>query len=249
MGPRLTLLDTSRTTGADYVDTPIGVAAVLRKVAATRARAALYLDDGETFLYTCVLGVEPDAFYFEKGPDPKLNGEVLAAREMTLVTADHSVPVQFTVAAAEAATFEGADAFRAMLPERLLRLQRRDFYRLTGPELNSVMRVQVVPAHEPANLLQPVVIDLSCGGMSIDIPIASGSLPDRSRHTCTLEFPGLARIDTVLYVCLSREVSMENGVPGRRYGVEFLNLDAKSVALIQRFINDEERRLIRSTKK
>ena len=41
---------------------------------------------------------------------------------------------------------------------------------------------------------------------------------------------------------------MSDGARGRRYGIEFLNLEAKGVALIQRFINDEERRLIRSNK-
>jgi hypothetical protein len=42
---------------------------------------------------------------------------------------------------------------------------------------------------------------------------------------------------------------MPNNTPGRRYGVEFLNLEAKSVALLQRFINDEERRLIRAARR
>ena len=244
MGPRLTLLDTSRATGDDYVDTAIGVAAVLRAVASTRARAVVYLEGG-TFLHTSILGVEPPAFYFEKGSDARLDDQLLTARELTLVTADRTVPVQFTVAAVEAASFEGAGAFRAAMPERLLRLQRRDFYRLARSGLNGVMRLQVVPAHDPANLVQPVVIDLSCGGMSFDLPIASAVLADGSRHTCTLEFPGLGRIETVMYVCTSREIAMENGVRGRRYGVEFLNLEPKCVALIQRFINDEERRLAR----
>lgn len=244
MGPRLTLLDTSRTTGDDYVDTAIGVAAVLRTVAATRARAVLYFDGADTFLHTSILGVEPPAFYFEKGPDDRLNAAVQGASDMTLVTADRAVPVQFRVEGAEAASFEGADAFRAPLPERLLRLQRRDFYRLPG--IHTVMRCQIVPGHAPEKLLSPLIIDLSCGGMALDIPVAAGLLPDGSRHTCTLDFPGLGRVDTPLYVCSSREVTMEGGVPGRRYGIEFLNLETKGVALIQRFINDEERRLFRS---
>src|SRR3954465_7773067 len=115
MGPRLTLLDTTRTSDDDYVDTTIGVSAVLRTVAATRSRAVVYLDGGSAFIHTSILGVEQPAFFFEKGPDPALNARVLAHPEVTLVTADRSVPVQFPVTDAELGAFEGVEAFRAPL--------------------------------------------------------------------------------------------------------------------------------------
>lgn len=248
MASRLTLLDASHTSGGDYVDTPVGIAAVLRSVASARARAALYLDEGNTFLHTSVLGVEGEAFFFEQGPDSRLNARVITAPHATLVTSDRSVPVQFAVVAPQAARFEGWDAFRAALPQRLLRLQRRDFYRLPGHAINSLVRCQLVPGDDPPRIVRPSVIDISCGGMAADIPLAEGVLADGSRHTCTIEFPGLGSIDTPLYVCSSREIAMGQGVRGRRYGIEFLNLEVKGVALIQRFINDEERRLIRSNK-
>lgn len=248
MGPRLTLLDTSRTSDEDYVDTPIGIAAVLRSVAAGRARAVLYLDDGDTFLHTSILRVEAQSFFFEKGLDAKLNEQVLATARAIMVTADRSVPVQFEVATPRLEQVEGEVAFSAPLPQRLLRLQRRDYYRLPGQAINSLVRCQLVPGDAPGKILRPTVIDLSCGGMAIDIPTAEGILPDTSRHTCTVEFPGLGRIDTPLYVCSSREVTLHNNTPGRRYGIEFLNLEAKGVALIQRFINDEERRLVRANR-
>ena len=245
MGPRLTLLDTTRTSREDLVDTPIGVSAVLRSIASTRARAFVYFDDGDTFLPTSVLGVEQPAFFFAKGDDAKLNGNVLSTPELTLVTTDRSVPVQFTFSGVELAPFDGVEAFRAAMPAELLRVQRRDFYRLPGHVIDSLIRFQLVPAHEPQKNVRPKIIDLSCGGMAMDIPVAATILPDGSRHTCTIEFPGLGRIDTPLYVCSSREVKMDKGIPGRRYGIEFLNLETKGVALIQRFINDEQRRLIR----
>ena len=246
MAFRLTLLDASRTTGDDYVDTPIGVAAVLRSIASARARAALYLDDGDTFLHTTVLGVEGDAFFFEQGPDPRLNARVVTAPHATLVTSDRSVPVQFAVVAPEAAKIDAYDAFRAALPQRLLRLQRRDFYRLPGHAINSLVRCQLVPGDDASKIVRPTVIDISCGGMAVDIALGEAVLADGSRHTCSVDFPGLGRVDTPLYVCSSREIAMSDGARGRRYGIEFLNLEAKGVALIQRFINDEERRLVRA---
>jgi c-di-GMP-binding flagellar brake protein YcgR len=247
MGPRLTLLSESPACGDEnYIETEVGVSAVLRSIATARSRANLYLGDGDTFLQTFILGVEPPAFIFEKGTDPKTNERVLSTVEMTLVTTDRSVPVQFAVTKAALARVDGVEAFRAPLPQRLLRLQRRDFYRLPGHAINSLVRCQVVPGDEPAKIVRPAVFDLSCGGMAIEIPTAVAVLPDGSRHTCTLDFPGLGSIDTPFYVCSSRKITLPGKVPGRRYGIEFLNLEVKGVALIQRFINDEERRLIRA---
>jgi c-di-GMP-binding flagellar brake protein YcgR len=145
--------------------------------------------------------------------------------------------------------FEGADALRAPLPGRLLRLQRRGFYRLPGASINALMKCEIVRGDDAQKILRPAVIDISCGGMAIDIPTADGLLADDTRHTCTLDFVGLGRVDTPLLVHGSREVTLGNGSPGRRYGIEFLNLEVKSIAIIQRFINDEERRLIRGNRR
>jgi c-di-GMP-binding flagellar brake protein YcgR len=232
-----------------YIETPVGVAAVLRSVAAARARAVVYLDEGDTFLHTSILGLDRGDFVFEKGADAMLNARILSTAEMTLVTSDREVPVQFRFKTPKVMRFEDADVLRAPLPVRLLRLQRRGFYRLPGASINALMKCEIVRGDDARKVLRPAVIDISCGGMAIDIPTADGLLDDDTRHTCTIDFVGLGRIDTPLIVHSSREVTLANGSPGRRYGIEFLNLEVKSVAIIQRFINDEERRLIRGSRK
>ena len=249
MGP-LSLLSSPSSADEEncYVETPVGIAAVLRSVVATGARAVIYFDDGVTFVHTSVLAVEPrpPAFIFEKGPDAALNPRLLAADEMTLVTADRRVPVQFRFTRPVIAQLEGVEVFRAPLPRRVLRLQRRGYYRLPGNSINALVKCEIVPGEDANKTLHPAVIDLSCGGMCADISPAHGVLADGTRHTCVLDFPGMGRIDTPLIVHNSRDVSQPGAAPVRRYGIEFLNLEARSVALIQRFINDEERRLIRS---
>ena len=252
MGHRLRLLsEPPHTDDNSYIDSPLAVTAVLRAVAGERSRAAVYLDDGSTFLATSIVAVEqqPPAFVFAKGDDPKLNERVLATAEMTLVTTDRSIPVQFKLKTPALTRHDGGEAFRAPLPERLLRLQRRGYYRLPGHVINALVRCQLVRGDDAEKILRPKIIDISCGGMAIDIPTGEGVLQDGTRHTCTVDIPGLGRIDTPLIVHSSRDVTLDDDVPGRRYGIEFLNLDVKGIALIQRFINDEERRLIRSGKR
>jgi c-di-GMP-binding flagellar brake protein YcgR len=250
MGPRLTLLSSppARDEENCYIDSPVGVAAVLRALAGAGARAVVYFDDGTTFLHTSVVGVEdrPPGFFFEKSPDARLNMRLLNTEEATLVTADRGVPVQFRFKKPASAQVEGAEVFHSPLPERVLRLQRRGYYRLPGRSINALVRCQITRGDDMGNILRPTVVDLSCGGMALDIAVSQGILDNGTRHTCTIDFPGLGRIDTPLLVHSSREVALPGGTTARRYGVEFLNLEVKGVALIQRFINDEERRLIRS---
>jgi c-di-GMP-binding flagellar brake protein YcgR len=250
MGPRLTLLSSPPPRDEEncYIDTPLGVAAVLRSLAAAGARAVVYLDDGATSMQSSVVAAEdaPGGFFFEKGPDPKLNMRLLNTDEATLVTADRGVPVQFRFRKPVVMPYEGVDAFHSPLPERVLRLQRRGYYRLPGRSINALIRCQIVRGDDADKILRPTVVDLSCGGMAVDIPVSYGTLADGTRHTCTLDFPGLGGIDTPLLVHNSRPVTLPGALSARRYGLEFLNLEVKGVALIQRFINDEERRLIRT---
>ena len=249
MGTRLKLLSAAPAADDEncYMESPVAISAVLRSVAAAHARAVVYLDDGDTFLESSVVAVDDSTgfFVFEKGSDLKLNQRVLATPEMTLVTADRSVPVQFRFKTPGLTRCEGVEMFRAGLPERLLRLQRRGYYRLPGHTINALIKCQLMRGDDATKILHPAIIDLSCGGMAIDIPKAEGTLDKGTRHTCTIDFPGLGQIDTPLIVHSAKDVTLENKVPGKRYGVEFLNLEVKGVAIIQRFINDEERRLVR----
>jgi c-di-GMP-binding flagellar brake protein YcgR len=91
-------------------------------------------------------------------------------------------------------------------------------------------------------ILTPGVMDLSCGGISVAVPNTESKLEPGSRHKCTLELSTVGKIEAAVVVHGSREISLPDGVEAHRYGIEFLNLDAKSVALIQRYISEEERR-------
>jgi c-di-GMP-binding flagellar brake protein YcgR len=228
-----------------YVESDLGITSLLRSVVAGSSRAAAYLDDGETFIHTSVVGVaeEPPLVVFEKSADALLNKQVLTTLEITLVTSDHGVPVQFSCRNPALIRYEGAEVFSASLPERILRLQRRGFYRLQGQPLLTLLKCQIVRQDKAeTKILHPGIMDLSCGGLSIAVPNTEAKMEAGSRHKCLLELPAIGNIEMAVLVHGSREVVLPDGVEAHRYGVEFLNLDAKSVALIQRFITDEERR-------
>ncbi len=227
-----------------YIDTPLGVASVLRAIAAAGTRTAAYMNQGEAFVLTTLLSVEsqPPALIFERGADKTLNARLLKADKITFVTSDQGVPVQFSVGNPVAATFAGGEAFSVSLPHRVLRLQRRMYYRLPGEPIQGHLTCELAcRTSERETVIKPVVMDLSCGGLAAVVPANAPVLETGSKNPCTIDLPGVGRIESMIEVRASSEAILPGGRPGRRYGLEFVNMNNKNVALIQRFILEQQR--------
>ena len=246
MDTRLTLLEAPADAEEScYIDTPLGVVSVLNAIAASGARAAAYMDGGETFVLTTFLAVEdkPPQLVFERGPDEALNERLLETENITFVTSDQGVPVQFTCAGPSAVSHEGMDAFRIPVPPRVLRLQRRMYYRLPGEPVHVQLKFEM-PCGElegEPKILKPAILDLSCGGLAAAVPVEEPMLEIGTRAPCLLELPALGRIDALVQVRGTAEIVLPDGRESRRYGLEFVNINSKGVALIQRFILEQQR--------
>jgi len=235
--------------GADencYIDTPVGVVSVLRAIAEARTRTAVYIDHGETLFHTCLLGVEsePAALHFDKGPDEARNARLLECDRVVFVTSDQGVPVQFSCPAPRADSYQDFDVFSVPLPARVLRLQRRSYYRLPGEPVHAQVKCEIVVDGEEGEaaqvLLAPRVLDLSCGGFGAGF---SGTpvLERGMRPTCRLELPGVGKIEAMLEVRGATDIVLHDGLEGRRYGLAFVGLPPKGAAAIQRYILEQQR--------
>jgi c-di-GMP-binding flagellar brake protein YcgR len=235
--------------GADencYIDTPVGVASVLRAIAEARTRTAVYIDFGETLFHTCLLGVEsePAALYFDKGPDEAPNARLLECDRVVFVTSDQGVPVQFSCPAPRADSYQDFDAFSVPLPARVLRLQRRSYYRLPGEPVHGQVKCEIVVDGEEGEtaqvLLTPRVLDLSCGGFGAGLS-GTPALERGMRPTCRLDLPGVGKIEAMLEVRGATDIVLHDGLEGRRYGLAFVGLPPKGAAAIQRYILEQQR--------
>jgi c-di-GMP-binding flagellar brake protein YcgR len=245
LGPRLTLLDPPE--GADencYIDSASGVRSLLREVAASGTRAAAYFDNDRRFIHTSLLAVKalPGRVLFERGPDATLNAELLEAGNITFVTSHDNVPVQFSCGAASATRHNGIDALRAPLPARVLRLQRRGYYRLPGEPTHVLLKCELVPFGDSTLTLRAAVFDLSCSGIAAAVPASEPLLTRGSTHGCRLELPGAGIVHGSVVVRVVGEIVLPNALAGTRYGLEFTGLDEKMLALIERHILDHRAR-------
>lgn len=247
LGPRLTWLDAPADVDEScYIDTVLGVVSVLRAIAAARTRTSALIENGRVLVPTTLLGVEQDrcALYFDKSPDAVLNARVLEADRITFLTSDQGVPVQFSCPNPGFEVYEAFEAFRVALPGRVLRLQRRGYYRLARDPAHVLLLCEIVVENgltASPRVLKPEVLDLSCGGMAATIGGDESPLAPGHRSSCCLALPGVGRIDSMVEVRAACNIVLPNGRRGRRYGLEFVNLAARSVTAIQRYILAQQR--------
>jgi len=159
------------------------------------------------------------------------------------VTSLKKIRVQFILRRFEKTEFGGRPAFRCALPEEVLRLQRREFFRLVLPILRPLLcRMSIsVPDAEPF-LYNASVFDISAGGVGISAP--PETVPFSTELVipgCRVELPETGTVTGTLRVRSLFEIQLKSGARVRRAGCEFINLPGSMQTLIQRYIIRIER--------
>lgn len=212
---------------------PAEVHAVLREIVERRPLVTLYLNDGAEFIVTSILqvDVERGEIVLDHGANEVVNGHVLSASRLTVVTMLDHIKVQFHVARAREAPFERLPAFRAPIPDRVLRLQRRDAYRVKVP-VGTWLRV---PQGDREHTLR--VLDLSVGGLAA---VASSDVLDPAPGTvlreCTLGMPGEPPITIDLEVRYALLYAATAGARVSRFGCKFVDLPGSAATWLQRVV-------------
>jgi c-di-GMP-binding flagellar brake protein YcgR len=221
---------------------------VLRGLASRNEMVSAFFNSGNDLLLTSVLEVVPerDAVILDCGANELLNQRILNAEKIIFVTALDKVKVQFIAHRMETASFEGKPAFEITLPEQLLQLQRREYYRLTTPIVNPLKCM--VPM-EDGRVKEFPVVDISAGGIgmilssTLNMQLAVGAV----YPGCRIDLPGIGTLELTLAIQSLFEVTLKNGSKSFRSGCQFVNLHHSMQSLIQRYIIKLERERINSS--
>ncbi|KAF7598171.1 MAG: flagellar brake protein [Candidatus Dactylopiibacterium carminicum] len=214
---------------------------VLKQLAARRAMLTAYYGDGNDFIATCVveLSTENDTLYIDVSPDQALNDRILRLGALHCATQLDKVRIQFEVEDLQMSSFEGLPAFRAPLPQSLLRLQRREYYRLTAPAYDKLECTIPLPDGRQTTLR---VTDISGGGIGILGPANSDFLqPEAVLADCRLTLPGIPTTTVTIRVCNVFRLTNADGSQGVRVGCQFVDLPPSAANAIQRYILQSER--------
>jgi flagellar brake protein len=219
----------------------VEIAFILRAIMKSSALVTAYFGAGKDFIVTAILAVNADSqsIIIDSGSNASLNERLLRLQQLSIVSSQDGVKVEFEVDRVEAASFEGRLAFRIPFPESLIKLQRREFYRLPAPVLNP-LKCQIPTAG--GGMAETVVGDISLGGVSLmgehaGLDLQLGTIYEN----CRILLPELGVIQTKLMVRNSFPMTLRNGVIIKRTGCAFLELPSPQQAMIQRYIIRLER--------
>jgi len=216
------------------VDSRAGILAILATLQKACSLVTAYFSGGNNFMLTSIVAVRPDE-----------NVVILDYRADSAVTqrvTHERIKMQFYTTSFRQVRFEGRDAFSMPLPVALLRLQRREYFRISTPLTRPPKCVIVPQAPAVPAPLEVNIKDMSCGGIGLIAPGSlSGIKTDSSFQSCSIQLAEIGTVEVNLYVRSIANVALKNGAVHLHLGCEFVDMPERERAKIQRYINNMER--------
>jgi c-di-GMP-binding flagellar brake protein YcgR len=193
---------------------------------------------------TSILDIDPDtnSLYFDCSIDPEQNRRILEASRLSFETTLDRIRILFTTEGAEETTYDGGKALQVAIPPSLIRLQRREFYRMPTPVSNPVRATIPIPPELGGGSAVVPLADISVGGIAIlDNKMVLGNTIGHKYLGCRIDLPDIGIVTTGLRVRNSMELTLLNDKSNRRLGCEFIDISRGNLALVQRYITKLER--------
>ncbi|UNK43935.1 flagellar brake protein [Luteimonas sp. S4-F44] len=166
---------------------------VLRSLVEAKALISGSLIPGDLACPTALLAVGDDGtLVLDASRQDALNRKLAICTQLICDTRLDAVQIRFRLSTPLPALHEGRQAFIASWPEALLRLQRRDLYRVVPP---FDAGVTLHPGHGNAPAALPDnglrVLDLSGGGLAVALDDGEDPrfAPGRTLNGCLLQLP------------------------------------------------------------
>ncbi|MDR1647585.1 MAG: flagellar brake protein [Zoogloeaceae bacterium] len=217
---------------------------VLREAAQKNRMMTVYFDMGHSFFLSSVLEVSPEGLIIDCSNQEETNQKALSTARLLCTMSVDQVKVQFALNGVRRTFQEGKPAFWSALPTSLLRLQRREHFRIPTPAANPLICQIPIPSDaEGAPPLCFPLLDLSVGGMGLKVEkkdIARFSY-DALFEACVLSLPEAEQVKFGLGVRTVLEINTNIAHPHFRVGCEFVDCPRSLPILIQRYITALER--------
>lgn len=230
---------------SDYlIQSALEIRFILRMVREKRALVTLHYSDNNETLFTSIVEVDCERgdLVLDYPAEEQACRGALAADAVICTTAHDEVKVQFRCEALRKIRHNGREHLCCNLPAAIVRVQRRNSYRVQTPHVNPLKCVIALPAGSKSPLAEVIVLDISCGGISvIDHHPLVAMDPGATYNKCRLDLPGVGEIAFRMQVKDTYPFTLRNGLTCRRAGCEFLDMPESTTAMVQRYIIQLER--------
>ena len=219
------------------VHSDIEILYTLRSMMKSNVLTTLTFDNSDGFILTTIIDIDLKhrELIFDYGTDGASNRCALRANKFNVFTLLNRVEIQFVCHDIEKIKYEGKNAFRVRIPECLLRLQKREHYRIDMPT-NRLLKCKVpLPEGDYAEVL---LQNISRGGMAVLDPDHRVDFESGADYRgCLLDLPSIGTIKLNLQVKSVSEITQRGGIKCLRAGLQFDDdTEEKTLSMIQRYV-------------
>ncbi|MCC2956994.1 flagellar brake protein [Massilia sp. IC2-477] len=229
----------------DYeVESRREIASLLRQIGEKHQLVRMLIKGEADVCVTTVLDVDPDTntMVLDRSIERMQNERIVEAGAVRCETSLDKIRILFSAENLRHTQFEGSDALRADIPAKLIRLQRREYYRMETPVSNPVRAIIPLPPELGAGTAVFPLHDISCGGIAIlDNKLQLDTTIGTTIPNCRIELPEVGPVTVALQVRNSLDLTLLNNKTNRRIGLQFVDISRGGMAGVQRYITKLER--------
>jgi len=217
------------------------IVSILRNVSQKKQLVRMVFNKGTEAIVTSILEIDPDSesVIIDRAPERLQNDRILASSNLSFETMLDRIRILFFAPDVESCIHDNAPAYRFQLPASLVRLQRREFYRVYTPGCRA--QIPVDTGRGIVNVTVPMR-DLSAGGIGIvDEQMILDDMPGRVYTNCQLVLSDNQTLAVNLEVRNSLDVKLASGKYQRRLGFAFHEPKNSLLTAVQRVITKIER--------
>jgi flagellar brake protein len=168
--------------------------------------------------------------------------DIINSHNISFETVLDHIRILFFSTGIEEATRDGLSVYRLSIPSSVIRLQRREFYRVTTPATAPLRCSIQIPHAEGEYTATLTLQNVSGGGIGlIDEHGEVDCTVGRIYHNCRIYLPGNTIITTALQIKNAYDHVGASGKKSRRIGCLFIDLPKPMMAAVHRFITKLER--------
>lgn len=220
------------------------IVALLRQIGEKKQLIRMKIKGEADVCVTSILDVDADAgqFVLDRSINREQNERIVNAPGVSCETYLDKIRILFSLSGVRDTDFEGSAALAADIPASLIRLQRREFYRMPTPVTNPVPALVPMPFELGGGNASFPLADISCGGVALlDNRMTLNSTIGQTFTNCRIDLPEIGTVTTSLQVRNALDVTMLNNKTSRRIGCMFIDISRGNMAAVQRYITKLER--------
>lgn len=217
---------------------------LLRAVQQRKLLVNLDLPGSRQIVVTSVIAVDEahNTVILDSARGDALNRELMSGKGAEFITQLDGVSITFDTGPVTLCDYDKLPSLRINLPKSLVRLQRREHFRVQLPIARPVKCIVPPLADGDPDPITAHIVDIGCGGVALAESVGRlGIETGRILENCRLLLPETDPVIATLEVRNSAQIRLQNGAFQTRLGCKFIDLPNDTAAMLQRFVMKIER--------